>query len=181
MQKITPFEDIHWLFTGGYGSRDLCRLNLEEAVYLYKCVRGFENPFVVEVGRYHGGTTILLLAAGARVLSIDNHSKDKKSAEYDDKLNEKYGSDRLEMVVGDSGKYPTKGLGVDVLFIDGGHRYEEVKRDFDNWYGAVRGDILFHDINLPGVAKLVNENKTRFEEVRKVTSLYHVRKDNSHR
>ena len=36
---------------------------------------------------------------------------------------------------------------IDVLFIDGDHRYDAVKRDFDDWTPVVRtgGFILFHD------------------------------------
>lgn len=48
---------------------------------------------------------------------------------------------------------------IDFLFIDGGHDYEVVKADFDNYHGLVRpgGIIGFHDVNHPPVKKLWNE------------------------
>lgn len=64
---------------------------------------------------------------------------------------------------------------IDVIFIDGDHRYEEVKKDFIDWLPFVKKDgfILFHDScrpdNLshdgydhgwPGPSKLVRELKS---------------------
>jgi hypothetical protein len=50
---------------------------------------------------------------------------------------------------------------IDILHIDGGHSYENVKSDFTNWYPKVRegGVILLHDIAVDhhGVSMLFNE------------------------
>lgn len=176
---IIPFEDLFWLFRRGFHSRGLCRLDLEEAAYLYKCIKGMKNPFCVEIGRYFGGTTSLMLAAGAGVLSIDNHSKDFRCSQYDRKLAEWAAGENCQIVVADSGNYCASGLRIDVLFIDGGHSYSGVKRDFENFYGSVKdgGSVFFHDSNIPGVAELVKEKEMLFRQVSKVCSLLHVRKE----
>ena len=46
-----------------------------------------------------------------------------------------------------------------LLFIDGGHKYEEVKMDFDSWspFLVDGGMIIFHDSDWPGVKKLLGE------------------------
>lgn len=50
---------------------------------------------------------------------------------------------------------------IDILHIDAGHDYEEVKRDYELWQGAVRpgGVIMFHDIHSfpESVGKFFNE------------------------
>ncbi len=48
---------------------------------------------------------------------------------------------------------------IDVLFIDGDHRYKAVKKDFKNWepYVVKGGFILMHDINFKGVRRAFKE------------------------
>ena len=174
MQK-SNFEDIVWIFKCGSESRGICRLNLEEAAYLYKVVKSYSNPLCVEIGRYFGGTTILLLTAGARVLSIDNQSKDSKIAYYDRKLinwatNNGY-KDKLNLVVADSTTYPP--IVHDVILLDGGHEYETVRADCDNWLNHTKSDIMFHDCQLEGVKRAIDE--LCFDNKCKVSSIIHVK------
>jgi len=178
-EKIIPFEDLIWLFNGGSQSRNICRLDLEEAAYIYKHVKSLNNPFCVEIGRYFGGSAMLLSSAGARLLSIDNYSKDKRRSMKYDELLRVWSTDReLQIVVADSRNYDTSNLTIDVLLIDGDHRYESVKADVANFYNAVvtGGSVFFHDSNIPGVSKVINENADLFNMVKKVNSLIHVRK-----
>lgn len=50
---------------------------------------------------------------------------------------------------------------IDLLFIDAGHKYEEVKADYEAWekFVPVGGFIAFHDVfdMWPGIVKLFNE------------------------
>jgi len=55
-------------------------------------------------------------------------------------------------------------LPIDILHIDGSHRYKDVKEDFENWSKFVKKDgvILLHDVYVPqdprfGVEKLYKE------------------------
>jgi predicted O-methyltransferase YrrM len=48
---------------------------------------------------------------------------------------------------------------IDMLFIDGDHRYQAVRKDFNSWepHLAKDGYILMHDMNLRGVRKAYEE------------------------
>jgi SAM-dependent methyltransferase len=65
------FETLVWLFTPSPAARGISQLLLDEAVYLYNFVQGLTEPRVAEVGRWKGGTTFFLAAAGANVESFD--------------------------------------------------------------------------------------------------------------
>jgi beta-1,4-mannosyl-glycoprotein beta-1,4-N-acetylglucosaminyltransferase len=60
-----------------------------------------------------------------------------------------------------------KGIQADMIFIDGGHTYEEVKKDIDIWLplvketGFIAGHDYFHEHHWPGVKQAVTE---RFKE-----------------
>jgi hypothetical protein len=49
---------------------------------------------------------------------------------------------------------------IDLLFIDAGHTYEDVKEDIEDWLPLVKGTIAGHDYspNWPGVIKAVDEH-----------------------
>ena len=56
---------------------------------------------------------------------------------------------------------------IDLLFIDGGHSYEEVKENTLNWERFVPpgGTILFHDTDSPGVMDWLNEHYSNWENI----------------
>ena len=49
---------------------------------------------------------------------------------------------------------------VELLFVDGDHRYEAVKSDFELWYPKLLdgGTIAFHDRNSSGPRRLIDES-----------------------
>jgi len=82
-----------------------------------------------------------------------------------DILKDKFNLNNIELIEGGFSKVAkTWKLPIDILHIDGSHRYKDVKRDFNAWSGFVKenGVILFHDINVPqdkrfGVERFFNE------------------------
>jgi predicted O-methyltransferase YrrM len=169
---IAGFEDCSWLFASNPLNHGLARLELDEAAYIFRLIRSLDKPAVVEIGRYRGGTTFLLAAAGAeRIVSIDNDPA--AQAEYVPELAaalERFGlRDRVEIVVADSHSYDVKGSSFDLVFVDGDHSYDGVRADFEHWWPAlaIGGHMLFHDAHFPawdsrlavaeGVVRFVDE------------------------
>lgn len=127
---------------------------------LIKMLRRRKLRRVLEIGTYKGGTMWLwcqLAESDADIISIDLPAKNDLERNRDNYLYS-LGIDkqRLLLVRGDSGKKYTKNkllkvLGnqkIDFLFIDGDHRYQSVKSDFEKYSSLVRkgGIIGFHDI-----------------------------------
>lgn len=135
---------------------------------------------IVEIGTWEAGTTeILAQSTKHAVWSIDNYSFPgmDPSVTYKNWL-EKY--DNVALIIGDSqkvGKLWQKDIGL--LFIDGSHKYTDVKADYHIWsqYVIPGGFILFHDSakcqkptlsnnrvsGMHGVVKFVNELNDRVE------------------
>jgi predicted O-methyltransferase YrrM len=112
-----------------------------------------KNPFCVEIGRLFGGSTILMAGAGGYVLSLDLHiakSIKNKGKYYDSLLQSQLKEmgliDKVEIKVANSSKYQYKRQ-IDLVFIDGDHSYQGVKRDYEQVFPFVKngGHILFHD------------------------------------
>jgi hypothetical protein len=68
---------------------------------------------------------------------------------------------------------------VDMVFIDGGHRYEDVWGDIEAWLPKTRKLLCGHDYNhkhWPGVVQAVEEKfPGRFELVKQGCSIWYVR------
>lgn len=180
--SLSNFEDLNFLFDNSK-KRKIIRLDWDEATYLYKVIKNLNKPLCVEIGRMYGGSTLLMISAcNGKVVSIDNHTAGAEILTVTDcylkKLLEYIKPDcEVEIIVGDSGT----ALGpsdIDVLFIDGDHRYEGVKKDFLHWEPLVKkdGSILFHDTDLDGVRSLLGEVEGKLNKVNQVGTLIHFAK-----
>lgn len=143
------FDDLAFLFTSDNRNRGIIRLNFDEAACLWKAVKATRGP-VREIGRRHGGSTVLLVAAagpGRHVESIDiapaHHSTcERVFAKYVE-------GGRLTLHVADSRTF--SGAPVGCLFIDGDHSYEGVLGDVKaHWPQVQTGGpapalVAFHD------------------------------------
>ena len=143
------FEDLAFLFNCCLDNRGQIRMDFDEAALLFKTVASMTAPRGVEIGRYHGGSTILLahaVGSGGFVDSIDLGGK--HNAKIRKQLT-KFGMlDRVKLRVGDSLKAALPDHPLDFVFIDGDHGYEGVRADQDRWAPAVRagGFIIHHDM-----------------------------------
>jgi hypothetical protein len=112
---------------------------------------------IVEVGSWRGMSTIAL-ANGARVpvYAIEPHEEftgvlggmfgpDDRRAFFENLL--EAGVVEKVRLVNLSSEVVAPGweLPVGLLWIDGDHRYEGVKRDFTSWEPHLRGKVAFHD------------------------------------
>jgi len=156
----------------------------EEAEYLYEVGRATDGQNIVEIGTYFGRSTYLIgqgiLDAGSRALliTIDVHFRGIDPATQrpvilaEDSaialLNtvKTYGLDRIVVPMLGWSELCVSALdfeGVGAVFIDGGHEFEDVTRDFR----AVRARMtpgctmkfMFHDYHpdFPGVVRAVDQ------------------------
>ena len=113
--------------------------------------RGLDSPRVAEVGRFKGGTTFLLAAAGARVLSIDiaEEAQSRFLPPLEDALR------RAGCASGSSSSSATRGPttlpaeSFDLAFLDADVSYEGMRADLEHWLPAVRpgGSIVVRMID----------------------------------
>ena len=150
--RVECFEDCAASLSSNLLNHGVSRLMLEEAVYVHRLVRTLDNPNAVELGRYQGGTTFLLAAAGARVLSIDN---DPAVARFDESLRnalERHGFlDRVTLRIADSQTFPAEPASHDLALVDADHSYDGVNADVEHWLPTLTqgGHLLLHDAVRP--------------------------------
>jgi predicted O-methyltransferase YrrM len=127
--------------------RDFIRLDPWEAEYLYRCAQE-ASLGIVEVGRFHGGSTFLFACANPSVpvWSIDVDPQDdgllrRLFADYHVGRN-------VELIVGDSQRDELPEIGrFDLLFVDGDHSYEGCLADLEQLVPRLtpNGQIVLHD------------------------------------
>lgn len=184
-------------------------LHDSEVIALQKYASGAKET-IVEIGAAFGGSSLLFLLAKqaqATVTSIDPFIEDSMG-KFQATQKKCYGhvtqalSDiGFEKRIADWKLIPDYSYNIvktwqkpiDFLFIDGDHRYEAVKQDFEEWLPHVKkgGLIAFHDScraegtpeekydkGWPGPTKLLHELRSdgRVERVEEVHSLSIIRK-----
>ena len=163
------FVNLLWLFNSPRETRDIIRLDLHEAGLLYKYAaqqwtrmpKDEHGNIILEIGRYWGGSTVLLAMAThdtkVKVVSVDVvegcHDPDA-----DDWLNEYEEKHRIDIRVDNS--WAMENIPLSMLFVDGDHSYEGVKRDFIHHWNHLNGYCLAHDYGdptCPGVTQFIDE------------------------
>jgi hypothetical protein len=142
---------------------------------------------IVEIGVLDGGTTRELIASSSvQVCGIDPIVPDSNDANLvgNLKLIREIDNDRFTFYHDYSyNVVPHFKHGFDLLFIDGDHRYESVKQDFEQWSPLMEiGSVVaFHDANITklkdgsfGPARFIDKEMVKnknWELVDKVDSL----------
>jgi len=177
-ERLDGFEDLAFLFSSNQLSHGIVSLQLDEAALLYRLARNVTpGAAVVEIGRFKGGSTLLLASAlpdGAELWSYDLHvalRPDLTGPELDRDLNAaltRFGlADRVHLLVVDSRVADPPPRPCELVFVDGDHTHEGARADYLRWREEVApgGHLLFHDAvdpggygnHYPGVVKLMTE------------------------
>ena len=173
------FVELLWLFNSPTWkkietpqpreTRNIIRLDLHEAGLLYKYAsqqwktmpKTRDGNIILEIGRYWAGSLVLLAIAThdskVKIVSVDVvegcHDPDA-----DDWLNEYEEKERIDIRVDNS--WAMENIPLSMLFVDGDHSYEGVKKDFIHHWNYLYGPCLAHDYTDPtceGVTQFINE------------------------
>lgn len=147
-------------------------LSLEEGKLLFNLAS--KNPnfgHVVELGSYHGRSTICLAQGskkvkGGKIFTVDHFKGDRllgwEKSFYKNLCQniKRYELEQdVSIIKGDTLKVAKKWhLPIRLLFIDTSHEYKNVVNDFNAWekYVVPEGLVVFHDsLAWPGVSKFV--------------------------
>jgi predicted O-methyltransferase YrrM len=185
------------------------RMDDKELSFLYKIAKKLKcEGVIVEIGSWTGSSTIALAKGSKKgnklkVYAVDHHKGSPEFSDYcKNALKEMGGSslgnfmenikrekvdDLIIPVISNSEECaPNFNLPISLLFIDGSHTYENVKRDFQLWYPKLikKGIILFHDSGSKvtyrdGPKRVVEEfilKSDKFENVGEVCSITYATK-----
>lgn len=123
-----------------------------------------ENSVVVEIGTGAGRVTAILASGiagkGSILYTIDNYSQmgkygpygDWSNGEAEEKLKAMNLSGHVRFIIGnsvDTARDFQSLNPIDMVFIDAGHRYDEVCSDIEAWYPLVKngGLVIGHDFD----------------------------------
>ena len=144
MSKETPEDLAFLIFSKGNSTLGdfLTLMRFNEPFY------DGRQKLIVELGTDNGLGAMVLASKGARVTTIDNH-RDKHLMIWQYLL-EPLGINAVLNHTADAAML-CGNESVDVLYVDGDHTYEGVKRDYEAWFPKMKvgGVIIFHDMD-PG-------------------------------
>jgi predicted O-methyltransferase YrrM len=182
-RRILDIEEaldfVHAFDVGGEHIASLQRRS--EIRMLLERLAALQPRALVEIGTARGGTLFLLTrvaADDATIVSVDLPGGEfgggyarRRTLLYRQFARQ---HQRLRLIRGDSAApstvarvQATVGGAIDFLFIDGDHRYDGVRRDFESYAPLVRpgGLIAIHDI-VPGPVELVGDVPRFWREIR---------------
>jgi glycosyltransferase involved in cell wall biosynthesis len=168
-----PFHPIYnrdTQFYFDYGANSIPGwMTFREQLFLYTQAKKMES--VIEVGSWKGKSTYALCKSGCPSVTAIDHWKGSVGEDAHKEANEisifaQFNENmkefsNLNAIIGDSnlasGTFSDKS--VDMIFIDAGHTYEEVRNDIRTWLPKARILICGHDYvsGWPGVIRAVDE------------------------
>lgn len=168
------------------------QISLDEGLLLYDLASRVYSGCIVEIGSYRGKSTVALALGSMAgnsvpVYAIDPHDSFKGilEGEFGPKDRIEFFKNILRTGVGGivhlvnlKSEAASKGWNkeISLLWIDGDHRYPEVKKDFTCWNPFVvkGGSIVFHDSTDPslGPSRVISEiiSSGKFKVIRQVIS-----------
>lgn len=191
------FEHLAGLFASTRMDHGVIVMTIRQTAYLFGLVRQMKACKVIEIGRYKGGSTIVIAAAmekQGQFWSIDIGEKETRlhsgrlQRAFDEQIKDicKRFDLGVNLVVGDSQIVEIDTGPVDLVFIDGDHSYDGVRNDFERFGRRVHigGAVLFDDAVDEGIFKthsdtvgrLLKEivNEGEFRLVKTVNRLAHL-------
>jgi len=136
----------------------------EEALALFELARGCTGRgAIVELGSWRGRSTICL-ALGSKegsavpVVAVDRHM-DKTFVDFQENIQRAGVADLVRPIRATSDEaFAEFDEPIELIFIDASHKYEDVRRDFDQWVPMVveGGTVAMHDTTWEG-SKIVSE------------------------
>ncbi len=173
-------------------------MSFDEAMLLYYLARGVKSGCVIEVGSYRGRSSVFLGkgsldGAGVPVYAIDPHRQfvgvlggvfgPKDRTAFYRAMLENECSEIVSLINLSSEQFAhTRREPISLLWIDGDHSYDGVKRDFDCWAPGLQPNakIAFDVATDPalGPRKLIDEliASKRFKEIMNVGKIVVLRK-----
>jgi precorrin-6B methylase 2 len=167
MNNIKDNSEFSWLWSedgaaeGLQKFRGIIRMHGNEASLLYKYCKLITGN-VVEIGRAFGGSLYIIASTtSGKVYSIDKNSLNSS-------LIKKFSSATAERLLRKFSKFsniimidqPSETVQIqdtyDLLFIDGGHRFENVLQDTINYWNNLTTYAIYHDYHTEGVKAVVN-------------------------
>jgi len=150
------FEDLAGLFASSILNHGVIGMTIRQAAYVFGVTRRMGATRAIEIGRWRGGSTLVLAAAmgrdsklwsidigekAERVLGEDEETLDEETRRFC----ERFGLD-VDLVVDDSHTLELDTGVVDVVLVDGDHTYEGTRADVERWGSRLRvGGALFVD------------------------------------
>lgn len=168
------------------GDKIYTHLTKEEKMLLSKLASNIRDGYALEIGSYLGASAFFIAAGlkgSSKLICIDTWTNIAMSEGMRDTYNEFVENTRdlqekiimirgLSYEVIDKVKQITKEM--DLLFIDGDHSYDGVKKDWDLYFPLVKkgGYVIFHDCGwADGVKRVVEEAKKYFIEYHQLPNM----------
>ena len=173
-------------------------LTTKEGLFLYELTKKVGSGCIVEIGSWLGKSTCWIAQALEEMDKKNNfYAIDPHVGSIEHKgFIKAVGGTTYELFIQNLHKHhlenkvtPIRKMSYDALsyvkepisliFIDGSHEYEDVKKDFDQWFPKVKigGIIAFHDNNWTGVKKVLDKlDRSEFSEMGVVETITWIRK-----